>query len=391
MSDLPAAASYAEISAWLGEALGFAGRGAEAEKVFAQADAIAKKILSMRPGHMGALRAGALAEANLGEMLVDEMRLGEAVTALRGSEAYGIQFAQLDPANFLTWNNLGEDQLTLGQALADSGHPRAALEPMQRGMASYAQGDQTNFYIIWDTLEFAAKLTGLEAELGDAAALNATLATLDKVHEHGEQAAGFARFIAGCRWTFVRANTALSNENFEAAKHIAQSFSLEASLDESKGEQREFRSYCRHMLLGVIGSAEYGAGRDAAAEAALRTAVDVPPQGLTTNADRRAVDNLATLLALALARDNQLSEAQAVIAPVVTRQRGLFAHNHDDYKQHVELAAALYASALAGGGERHALLAEASALMAGLPAEMRSLRSVVRWRERIRVAAAGRS
>jgi hypothetical protein len=391
LSDLPAAARYAEISAWLGEALGFAGRGAEAEKVFAQADAIAKKILSMRPGHMGALRAGALAEANLGEMLVDEMRLGEAVTALRGSEAYGIQFAQLDPANFLTWNNLGEDQLTLGQALADSGHPRAALEPMQRGMASYAQGDQTNFYIIWDTLEFAAKLTGLEAELGDAAALNATLATLDKVHEHGEQAAGFARFIAGCRWTFVRANTALSNENFEAAKHIAQSFSLEASLDESKGEQREFRSYCRHMLLGVIGSAEYGAGRDAAAEAALRTAVDVPPQGLTTNADRRAVDNLATLLALALARDNQLSEAQAVIAPVVTRQRGLFAHNHDDYKQHVELAAALYASALAGGGERHALLAEASALMAGLPAEMRSLRSVVRWRERIRVAAAGRS
>jgi hypothetical protein len=330
-----------------------------------------------------------LAEANLGEMLVDEMRLGEAVTALRGSEAYGIQFAQLDPANFLTWNNLGEDQLTLGQALADSGHPRAALEPMQRGMASYAQGDQTNFYIIWDTLEFAGKLTGLEAELGDAPALTATLAMLDKVHEHGEKAAGFARFIAGCRWAFVRSNTALSNENFEAAKNIAQSFSMEASLDESKDEQREFRSYCRHLLLGVIGSAEYGAGRDAAAEAALRTAVDVPPQGLTTNADRRGVGELSTLLALALVHENKPSEAQSVIAPVVKLQRGLFAHNHDDYRQHVELASALYASALAGAGDRRALLAEASALIAGLPTEMRSLKTVVQWRERVRAAVLG--
>jgi len=81
-------------------------------------------------------------------------------------------------------------------------------------------------------------------------------------------------------------------------------------------------------------------------------------------------------------------EAQAVIAPVVKLQRGLFARNHDDYRQHLELASVLYASALAGGGDRRALLAEASALIAGLPAEMRSLKSVVLWRERVRKAVA---
>jgi hypothetical protein len=138
----------------------------------------------------------------------------------------------------------------------------------------------------------------------------------------------------------------------------------------------------------VIGSAEYHLGHDAAAEAALRSAVDVPPQALTTNADRRGVGYQSTLLALALVRDNKPSEAQAVIAPVVKLQRGLFARNHDDYRQHVELAAALYASALAGG-DRRALLAEASTLITGLPGEMRSLKSVVWWRERIRAAAAG--
>jgi hypothetical protein len=388
LSDLPAAASYSEISAWLGEALGFAGRGAEAEKAFAEGDAVAKKILAVRPGHMGALRAGALAEANLGEMLVDEMRLGEAVTALRGAEVYGIQFAQLDPANFLTWNNLGEDQLTIGQALADSGHPRAALEPMQRGMMSYARGDPTNFYIIWDTLEMSRKLTGLEAELGDLPALGATLATLDKVHELGEKTAGFGRFISGCDWTFLHANSALIKGDFGAAKKIAQAFSIDPSMDESNDEQREFRGYCRHLLLGVIGSAEYGAGHDAAAEAALRSAVDIPAEAMTRDADRRDIGEISALLALALIRDNKPSEAQAVIAPVVKLQRGLFARNHDDYRQHVELASVLYASALAGGGDRRALLAEASALVAGLPAEMRSLKSVVLWRERIRAAVA---
>ena len=82
-------------------------------------------------------------------------------------------------------------------------------------------------------------------------------------------------------------------------------------------------------------------------------------------------------------------EAQAVIAPVVKLQRGLFARNHDDYRQHVELASALYASALAGAGDRRALLAEASVLIAGLPTEMRSFKTVVLWRERIRVAVLG--
>jgi hypothetical protein len=386
---LPAAASYAEISAWLGEALSFAGRGAEAEKVFGEGDVVAKKILLVRPGHMGALRAGALAEANLGEMLVDEMRLGEAVTALRGAEVYGIQLAQLDPANFLTWNNLGEDQISMGEALADSGHTRAALEPMQRGMASYAQGDPSNFYIIWDTLEMSRKLTGLEAEMGDTPALNATMATLDKVQERGAKTAGFGRFIAGCDWTFLRANAALIKGEFDAAKKIAQSFPIDPAMDESQEEQRQFRGYCRHLLRGVIGGAEYGAGHDAAAEEALRSAVDIPQDVVTTDAERRSVGYMSTLLALALVRDNKSSEAQAVIAPVLKLQRGLFARNHDDYRQHVELASALYASALAGGGDRRALLAEATALIAGLPPEMRSLKTVVLWRERIRTAAAG--
>ena len=95
----------------------------------------------------------------------------------------------------------------------------------------------------------------------------------------------------------------------------------------------------------------------------------------------------STVLALALVSQNKQSEAQSVIAPVLKFERELLSRNHDDYQQHMEIAAALYAGALAGGVDRRASLAEAATLLDGLPVEMRSLRSVALWRKRIREAS----
>jgi hypothetical protein len=389
LSDLPAAASYAEILAWLGEALGWARRGVEAEKAFAEGEAISRRILTVRPGHMGALRAGGLASSNLGEMLLDEMRLGDAVTALRTSEEFSLQFSRLDPQNFLTWNNLAETQIVLGQALADSGHPRAALEPMRRGLASYGRGDQTNFYIVWDTLEFGVKVTSLEADLDDRAALTSTLAGVEKVHASGAKAPGFAGVITDCDWAILRSETLLISGEFDAAEAAARSFDVADAVKGLSEPDAKFVGYCGHRLEGVIGAAEYETGRYAAAELDLRAAVDVPAEALTTDAERRLVDGRSVLLALTLVRENEQSEARSVIAPVVRFHRELKARNHDDYRQHVELAAALYAAALAGDGDRHGLLTEAAALIAAVPPEMRTLKTVAFWRERIRAAAAG--
>jgi len=61
---------------------------------------------------------------------------------------------------------------------------------------------------------------------------------------------------------------------------------------------------------------------------------------------------------------------------VVKFHRELAARNHGDEFQHVEFASALYAQALADKRVRPALLKEADALISGLPAQMRDLRSV---------------
>ena len=389
LSDLPAAASYAEISAWLGEALAWDGRTGEAEKVLIEGEALARKILSARPGHMGALRAGQVATSNLGEMQLDQMRLADAAKSMRAAEEYGIQFAQLDPANFLTWNNLAETQIQLGQVIADGGHPRAGLEPMRRGLASYAQGDRTNFYIIWDSLEFGTYLANLEADLGDRAAMNATLAALAAVHASAARATGMARDIADCGLEYAQASSYLIAGDPVAAKAAARSFSSAPVAAGTDNEQNQFRRYCVYRLQGATGVAEYMLGHDAVAEADLKGSLAVPVSFISTDRDRRAIAERSTLLALTLVREGKLSEAQAVIAPVVKLQRALRARNQDDYRQHVELAAALYAQALAGAGDRHALLSEASSVIAGLPPEMRSLATVERWRMRIREAGGG--
>jgi hypothetical protein len=69
--------------------------------------------------------------------------------------------------------------------------------------------------------------------------------------------------------------------------------------------------------------------------------------------------------------------------------RDLATHNKDDHWQHVELAAALYASALTDPSKSAALLAEAGRLMASTPAEMHGLRIFTLWRDRIAAGTAG--
>ena len=93
---------------------------------------------------------------------------------------------------------------------------------------------------------------------------------------------------------------------------------------------------------------------------------------------------MATLLAMALAREGRAADAERMITPVVKFHRELAARNHGDEWQHVEFASALYAQALADKRQRPALLKEAAALISGVPTEMRDVHTVRLWRDRIR-------
>jgi hypothetical protein len=104
--------------------------------------------------------------------------------------------------------------------------------------------------------------------------------------------------------------------------------------------------------------------------------------------DGRTQAYLSTLLAAAVAQQGRISEAKAVIDPAVKFNRDLAARNQGDELQKLELAAALYAQALADPSRRAALLRESRGLLGGLPGPMKSLATVRTWTRRIQDASA---
>jgi hypothetical protein len=97
---------------------------------------------------------------------------------------------------------------------------------------------------------------------------------------------------------------------------------------------------------------------------------------------REAAEN-STYLAIALARLGRPDEARPLAEASLKLNRELYARKHDEAFQHLQLARALYAAALADPAKAKALLGEAQAVIGALPAQMRETRNVNYWRSRI--------
>ncbi len=92
-----------------------------------------------------------------------------------------------------------------------------------------------------------------------------------------------------------------------------------------------------------------------------------------------------------LARQGQTADAQQAVAPALKLHRDLHARkDNEDLTQRIELAQALLASAMAGGGKEAASLAEAAALIDGLPPRLRQLRSTQLMRKMVAEEQGGR-
>src|SRR5450759_5393152 len=91
------------------------------------------------------------------------------------------------------------------------------------------------------------------------------------------------------------------------------------------------------------------------------------------------------LAATIAARMERYAEAQQIIDPVLKFHRKLNARGKDneDLSQRVELAQALYVSALAAPAQKTSQLTEAAAIVDGLPPAMRRQISITVLRDRI--------
>ena len=137
---------------------------------------------------------------------------------------------------------------------------------------------------------------------------------------------------------------------------------------------------------GVLADALYNLREYEAADREIKAAIEfrklVPKR--TLQDERDAGDELI-LAAMIAARLERHAEAQKIVEPVLEFHRRLYGRgkDNDDLSQHVQLAHALYASALAAPGQRASQLTEAAAIVDRLPPAMRGLVSVSLWRNRI--------
>jgi tetratricopeptide (TPR) repeat protein len=389
LKHIDVAAEYAEAGAWAIEALVTLGRGEEARRVGADAGAVAAKVLEVRPGYLVALRAQNLISSNLAGLAIDDMRDQDALVLIKRGEEASRSLAKFDPGNLIAVSNHGVDLRSHADASWFAGRPHESVELYKSATDIYSKAENSGASFILNLMNARATLVSRQADIGDMEGVRVSQAKAAKnlASLRRSEPAGSANLAFGeCLFNAGSVDAALVNADPATARRLGREcISHMSSLVPQGSTQEFFRNAGMFYQGDSVGQAEYMLGDYAAAERTLRAALDARKRWPTNNnTDRREQGEVSTWLAMALARQGRSAESKSVIAPVVKLQRELTARNRDDQWQHVELAVALYAQALTDKLRRTALLKEAAALVAQVPAEMRDLRSVRLWHERIR-------
>ncbi|HEY5101464.1 MAG TPA: hypothetical protein VII70_01675 [Steroidobacteraceae bacterium] len=390
LKHIDVAAEYAESAGWQIEAFSeLGGRGAEARAVGADGDAVAVKILEVRPGYLTALRARDLIETNLGYLAIDDMHDEEAVALLkRGAEA-ARDLLRLDPGNTILIANLGVDLRFQADAAWAAGRPRESIEQYVAADGVYRKTESAGASFSLQLMNARASIAQRQADFDDAQGLRATLAASAKSFENlrrSQPAGGAVISFGNCLLGAVQGGAALVSADAKTARRLGKECIDRLTPLKPQGSSEEFfRNSGIFYSAWNVGQAEFLLGDYRAAEHALLDALDARGRWpVSNNGDRREQGVVSTYLALALARQGSFAESEKVIAPVVKLHRDLGARNQDDQWQHVELAAALFAQALCDPPHRTALLHEAGSLIARVPKEMGKLHSLHFWRDLVR-------
>jgi hypothetical protein len=380
------ASEYAFNEAWRMEALDGVGRDEEAHQVAAQIGPIANRLVERWPSNLTALKAQQLIASNEGFALMNEMHVAEAAQA----EAIGARASQtltrLDPGNRVVAYNFGVDHFLASQAHWHLGLVRESIDDLRDARAVFNNpvvDPKTGFvFDVFDTL--ASSLADSGNTKGALAIAAEAQSRVDALRR--SDIAGTPLFdISQCRAEGVAADVAVIDDEPATARSLgAQCLERMRALKPRESSEEQTRNETIFWTDYAVAEAAYLQKDFAEAEQAGRESFAARGRyPLLNDHDRRDQAGVATILAMALAREDKTREAAEVLAPVIKLQRELTGRNHDDQWQHVELASAIYAQSLLDPGRRAVLLAEARRLLGSLPAEMRELRTVRLWQARV--------
>jgi tetratricopeptide (TPR) repeat protein len=392
--DLPSAAGYAEATGWRMEALRSLGRVEEAKSSGDDAVQVASKVLERRPAYMGALRARALVMSNLADIDGDDFHFATALPISQASTRDWESFLKLDPGNTIALNNFAAGYQREANYLYRTGHLAEALEKLAAATAVEKRTRMSPSFAVnqmWPA-GFVANIEADRANYAQAEAALANVRRLAKVAGEGRTDPSIQANLRMFVGNFTPA-IPVAKWDFAAARKLTESVLPDAGVPAPPGGRLLF--IWNSNLNGRyrdLANAAFMLGDYPAAEAALKKSMT--SQALLTDVtmDRqRDVAQSQILLAMILARQGKQADAQRAVAPALKLHRELQARkDNQDLTQRIELAQALLASAMAGGGKEAASLAEAAALIDRLPPSLRQLRSTELLRKMIAEEQGGR-
>jgi tetratricopeptide (TPR) repeat protein len=395
LRDMPAAAAYAEASAWQMQALQAVGRLEQSRQVGEAAMKVTGQVLERRPGDMSALRAEALIVDSLAGIEWTGLHLRRAMELTRQSARDWEQIVRLDPTNQVAWNNLVDARMTVSGQLYSIGDVRGALDQLRAALDVEKRVKDSG--MIGNVMSLAAGyLARLEADAGNRPGASAAMSTNQRfvavatrsVPPDSFGSVFLPEFLGnygfpGNGLGYGAFALPYADGDFDTVRRIARdSIKRIGQLKDVAAPQQQARNATMEAAYRSAADASYRLKDYAAADADIRRALELRKSIPTrTLGERRDEAGQAILAAMIAARLERYAEARRLIDPVLEMHRGLFARtDNEDLTQRIEFAQALYASALAGSAARRAELKQAAALIDALPAALRGLISVSRLR-----------
>jgi hypothetical protein len=395
LDDLPAASAYAEASAWQMAALQNLGRLDEVRKVGDDAYKVTRQVLERRPGDMSALRAEGLLLGTLNGVEWNELHLRKAQAAGEQAARDWEAIVRLDPTNQIAWNNLADARISVMATHFFLGEIDDARRQAQAALDIASHVKEAAF--IGSVLALGSGyLARIDADAGDRKGAEAALADNRRFvalavrdmppnasrRQLAPEFLGYYGF-PGTGPGYGNFAVPLADGDYAAVRSLAHASAARLERLQPEPGQSEARDGLLETAWRFAADAAYRmkdyAGADADIHRALAVRARLP---MRTLGERRDVGTQSVLAGMIAARLGRRDEARALIDPVLARQRELASlPGNDDQMQRVEYAQALYASALAGSLHPAEELRQAAALLDALPAPMRSLISIRRWRE----------
>ena len=385
LTDLSASADYATVLQQESLELWRMGRIADLKKVADQGMQLSNDILAQRPGHIVALQARMALNTLASSPPEQALHVAESIQYLDRAYGDGQVLLRLDPANVDTRGAVATNRDIASSNAERLGRPREALQLLQTAIdidAASAHGVADKGASI---AARQGRVARFYAELGEREARDAAMK---------DAAATVAEFI--------RARGA-DNRQAQSAENrllVHRAFILLMDGDPKKALKLTDEVLPRLMArpapgplvglkIAVVGAlslvraeaqmrlGEFDAARKTAADAATlaTTRDDVDSRNMHAN--------LTVWASIAASRQGETAQARELVTPIFEWQRERYAKNFDDARQRLEYATAVYALALADASRHDALLRQAASIIAALPAEMRSLRSVRDWQDRV--------